>query len=272
MTTPDRPRHTLHHKAILLIITLMMTAATALTATAADNASKAFKSGETLTYKLYFNWKFIWLNAGTATMTTTYTKYDGRPAWRCALTTTTSKKIDKYFRMRDTLLCYTTSDVRPLYYRKGAREGDRYYIDEITYKYSSAGVDILMEQTSSKGVKTQKRQKSRNYAYDMMSIFLRARNFSTDGWKKGYTYLFPIADGNGIETARLRYLGRSTVKGEDGKKYKCLELAYIETEDGKQKEIVRFYVTDDTRHIPIRIDLFLKFGTAKAFVSDMKNV
>lgn len=273
MTTPTTTtRHTPLHRIAAIMALIMIAMAAPRTAAAANNGTNAFKSGETLTYKLYFNWKFIWLNAGTATMTTTYTRYDGRQAWRCALTTTTSKKIDKYFRMRDTLLCYTTKDIRPLYYRKGAREGDRYYIDEITYSYSASGADILMEQTSSKGVKTQKRQKSRNYAYDMMSIFLRARNFSTDGWKKGYTYLFPIADGKGIETARLRFLGRSTVKGEDGNKYKCLELAYIETEDGKQKEIVRFYVTDDSRHIPIRIDLFLKFGTAKAFVSNMKNV
>jgi hypothetical protein len=31
------------------------------------------------------------------------------------------------FVMRDTLLSYTTLDIAPLYYRKGAREGKRYY-------------------------------------------------------------------------------------------------------------------------------------------------
>ena len=33
----------------------------------------------------------------------------------------------------------------------------------------------------------------------------------------------------------------------------------------KAKELLRFYVTDDTRHIPVRIDFYLRFGTAKAF-------
>ena len=28
----------------------------------------AFSAGEELSYDLFFNWKFIWLNAGTATM------------------------------------------------------------------------------------------------------------------------------------------------------------------------------------------------------------
>lgn len=28
----------------------------------------AFKSGEFLTYNLYYNWKFVWVKAGTASM------------------------------------------------------------------------------------------------------------------------------------------------------------------------------------------------------------
>jgi hypothetical protein len=60
------------------------------------------------------------------------------------------------------------------------------------------------------------------------------------------------------------------VKGDDGKKYPCLVISYIEKDGKKDKEIVRFYVTDDSKHIPIRLDLFLRFGSAKAFFSSMK--
>jgi hypothetical protein len=41
--------------------------------------------------------------------------------------------------------------------------------------------------------------------------------------------------------------------------------------DAKYREIVRFYVTDDANHIPIRLDMFLKFGSAKAFITDLKG-
>ena len=37
------------------------------------------------------------------------------------------------------------------------------------------------------------------------------------------------------------------------------------------KEIVRFYVTDDANHIPVRLDMFLRFGSAKAFLVSMKG-
>ena len=46
----------------------------------------------------------------------------------------------------------------------------------------------------------------------------------------------------------------------------------MELEDGKYKRIVDFYVTDDENHVPIRLDMFLKFGAAKAFLVDMKGV
>ena len=232
----------------------------------------AFKSGESLTYNLYYNWQFIWVKAGTASMTTTEQQYQGQRAYKSALTTRGNGKVDKMFVLRDTILCYTSTDLVPLYYRKGAREGKRYYVDELFYKYSGGKCDLTMKALHSNGTRTTDHRSSRDNIYDMMSIFLRARNYSNTGWQKGHTIKFPIADGDGMKTAKLTYRGKSTVKADDGKKYKCLELSYLEPDDkNKDKEIVRFFVTDDSNHIPVRLDMFLKFGSAKAFLVNMKG-
>ena len=63
----------------------------------------AFKSGEKLEYKLYFNWKFIWKTAGTASMTTQSVNYKGQQAYQTDLITRTAKMADRFFQMRDTL-------------------------------------------------------------------------------------------------------------------------------------------------------------------------
>ncbi|EFI71868.1 conserved hypothetical protein [Segatella baroniae B14] len=34
---------------------------------------------------------------------------------------------------------------------------------------------------------------------------------------------------------------------------------------------VDFYVTDDSNHIPVRLDMYLRFGTAKAFLTGIKG-
>ncbi|MEE0335774.1 MAG: DUF3108 domain-containing protein, partial [Prevotella sp.] len=85
----------------------------------------AFKSGEFLAYNLYYNWKFVWVKAGTASMSTVQSQYRGHQAYRSSLITRGNKRVDDMFVLRDTLLCYGTTDLVPLYFRKGAREGSR---------------------------------------------------------------------------------------------------------------------------------------------------
>lgn len=234
-------------------------------------ANKALRANEAIYYNLYFNWKFIWIKAGTASMVTSAAPYKGEAAYKTSLVTKTSKTVDRYFRMRDTILVYFTPELTPLYYRKGANEGKRYYVDEMWYTYPTGGkcLTSLRHLNSDGTITTEKHHYDRNVS-DMLNSFQRVRNFDTKGWKAGHTVPLSIAGGEKIQPAKLIYRGKKTVKGDDDKKYPCLILSYVEKEDGKDKEIVRFFVTDDSRHIPVRLDLNLRFGTAKAFLARMK--
>lgn len=232
----------------------------------------AFKGGEVLQYNTYFNWKFVWVKVGSATMTTTNSTFKGRKAYRCSLTTRGNGRADKLFVLRDTILCYTTEGLLPLYYRKGAREGHRYYVDELTYEYANNNCYVTMEALHNDGSRTKMVKGLKENVYDMLSIFLRARNFSSAGWKKGHVVKFPIADGSGMKYSNLVYRGVTTIKADDDHRYRCLELSYVEPDGKKMKEIVRFYVTDDDNHVPIRLDMFLRFGSAKAYMTSMKGL
>ena len=232
----------------------------------------AFKSGEFLTYNLYYNWKFVWVKAGTASMYTVQSRYDGKQAYRTSLVTRGNDKVDNMFVLRDTLLCYNTLDLAPLYFRKGAREGKRYTVDEVFYSYPNGKCQVKQHRQHNSGRHSWQTHIYNECVYDMLSIFLRARSFNPAGWKKGHDIDFPIADGNGRTPEKIRFQGKTTIKADNGKKYKCLQLSYMELEDGKYKRIVDFYVTDDSNHVPIRLDMFLKFGSAKAFLVDMKGV
>ena len=260
-------------KQLRITIIFALLALLSVTATAQCRfRNTAFKSGEHLAYNLYFNWKFVWVKVGTAAMNITQSQYHGQPAYRASLTTKTGKKVDSFFILRDTLLCYSTLDLAPLYYRKGAEEGKHYTVDEVWYKYSDEKIQITQSRLKRNGDKNVRTITPDECVYDMMNIFLRARSFDPANWKKGYTVKFPIADGNGTDPARLRFIGRKTVKADNGVKYRCLELSYVELSKGKWKEIARFFVTDDNNHVPIRLDMFLKFGSAKAFLTNMSGV
>ena len=100
-----------------------------------ETQNLAFKAGERVTYDLYFNWKFVWVKAGTAQMQISDTKYHGKPAYRTFLQTKGNKRADFFFIMRDTLESVMSHDLVPYYFRKGAEEGSRYTVDEVNFSY-----------------------------------------------------------------------------------------------------------------------------------------
>lgn len=55
-------------------------------------------------------------------------------------------------------------------------------------------------------------------------------------------------------------------------KYRCLTFSFIEREKGKNHELIRFFVTDDKNHLPVRLDLFLSFGSAKCYLTGYKGL
>ena len=231
----------------------------------------AFKSGEFLSYNLYYNWKFVWVKAGTASMSTVQSSYKGKNAWRTSLITRGNNKVDEVFVMRDTLLCYSTLDLAPLYYRKGAREGSHYSVDEVFYTYPNQKCTVRMHRQYNDGTHSWKNNQYEDCVYDMMNIFNRARSFDPKDWKKGHTIQINIIDGKKLTPAQIRYKGKTIVKGDNGVKYNCLQLSFLELEKGKFVRVVDFFVTDDQNHIPVRLDMFFRFGSAKAFVVGIKG-
>ena len=233
----------------------------------------AFQSGEHLTYNLYFNWKFVWMKVGTAEMKTDQTTYKGQTAWRSHLITRVNSKLDGVFVMRDTLLSYCNQNLSPLYFRKGAREGKRYYVDELWYTYPNNKCHLKMHRINSHGEHKWQEKEYGDCIYDMMSIFLRARNFNASNMKKGENIPLPISDARQLQNSWLKYRGVENFKMEGTKdKYRCLVFSFIERENGKNHELIRFYVTDDQNHIPVRLDMFLSFGSAKAFLKGYKGI
>ena len=235
--------------------------------------NRAFKGGERLTYDLYFNWKFVWVKVGKATMNTDLTTYKGKEAYKASLVTGGNSKLDKFFTMRDTLLSYCSTDLTPIYFRKGAREGKRYYVDELWYTYPDNTCFLKQHAIRSSGEHRWGEAQYKDCIYDMMSIFLRARNYNAANMKKGDKIAMPISDARHLSNSWLTYQGKETFKIDETKeKFRCLVFSFYERENGKNHELIRFYVTDDQNHIPVRLDMFLSFGSAKAYLRSYKGV
>ena len=258
-------------KTLLFVACLFLGASAAHAQCSSTNT--AFKSGETLAYDLYFNWKFVWVKVGTASMNTTQTSYAGKPAYRSYLITRGSKKADNIFVMRDTLMAYTALDLTPLYYVKKAFEGDTYRKNEVWYSYPSGKCSVKMRYQRDNNTPKISSHTSKYCAFDMISMLLRARSFSAEGMKVGHRINFLMADGRDCEWKAIVYRGKKKFKMENSSTtYRCLVFSFVEKDKGKEKDIVTFYITDYKNHLPVRLDMNLNFGTAKAFLTGARGL
>ncbi len=231
----------------------------------------AFKSGEHVMYDLYFNWKFIWTKAGLASLTTNAMNYGSKPAYRMNLLAFGSRTADFFFKMRDTLTCIVGDRMQPYYFRKGAEEGGKYTVDEVFFSYKDGVSHAKQKRIKNYGNPKFSSAEDSRCMYDMLSILAQARSFDPTDYKVGQHIKFQMATGLKIEEQTLIYRGKETVEAQDGVKYRTLVFSLVEYKKKKEKEVITFYITDDRNHLPIRLDLFLNFGSAKAFLKTVKN-
>ena len=234
--------------------------------------NEAIQPGERLTYELKFNWKFIWVSAGEAKMDLLPVTYEGKECYQTTLYSISNKTVDMFFKMRDTLTCITTERLEPVYFRKGAEEGSSYTVVEARFSYLD-GKCIVDQSRARRGRDTVYRKDTLDFCvFDMLSILLQARSFDPTSYKMGDKILFPMATGRRVEEQTLIYRGKKNFKAEDGIKYRCLVFSLVEYDKkGKEVEVITFYVTDDKNHLPVRLDLYLNFGSAKAFLRTIEG-
>lgn len=225
----------------------------------------AFSAGEQVSYELYFNWGIIAKKVGTASFNISSTTYNGKQGYRMELLANTNKTADSVFKMRDTLTSIVSLRLEPLYYRKGAEENDRYTVEEAHYSYSGGVASVKQSRYKRDSGTIYSEKTDSRCIFDMVSIMGWARSLATTNLKPGQRFDFPLASGKQVEEGTLIYQGVKNLEAKDGHTYRTLIYSYITHRDGKDSEIIKFYVSDDPCHLPLRLDLSLKFGTARVY-------
>ncbi len=259
-------------KVVFVCILLALSVAGSRTYAQCESKNDAFQSGETLIYDLYFNWKFIWLKAGTAKMSTVSVDFLSQPCYSTRLLAISNKRVDNFFRMRDTLNSIYTEKLEPLYFRKAAEEGRRYTVDEAYFTYRDGYCFVNQKRTYKDGRVVLSEEVSNHCIYDMLSILATARSFNPEHYKEGDRIFFPMATGKKVEEQILIYRGKKDFEANNKVTYRCLVFSLVEMKGDKEKEVITFYITDDKNHLPVRLDMFLNFGSAKAFLKNATGI
>ena len=151
-------------------------------------------------------------------------------------------------------------------------EGKNYYIDQAHFSYSGNRVSVKLHQRKNLQHDYYGEYDSTLCVFDMLTIMARARSWDASTLRPGDKIRFLMADGENVEKELLLYRGKETIESKDGHHYRCLVFSFYEDNDeDRDRELIRFFITDDRNHLPIRLDMNLNFGSAKAFMHTVRG-
>ena len=226
---------------------------------------------EQLDYTLYFNWKFVWIKAGRASLVTRPVTYKGQDAVVATLLANSSETADNLYYLRDTLTTTVSRNGIPLYFEKHCIEGKDVVWERAWYSRTDDDrYCVNLRKDYVDGRVREDRWTGLQQPYDLVSIMLHARSLDLDALTVGQRLTFPIVDSKKVLNQTLVYLGRQQIKAEGGGLVEChafslkSQLANLSTNGQEEKEILRFYLATSAQHVPLQIDINFRFGSAKA--------
>ena len=194
-------------------------------------------------------------------------------SYRLMLTAKTKPWADKFFEVRDTLLCSVSKNqFQPLSYSKISHEGGVYRRDDIKYYHNGNMVRAAVTRTKEdkKGLRTMTRNQfsASGSAYDMLSVFyfLRTIDYASLAQKKSIST--NIFSGSKVESLTIRYVGKERLKMRGGKTRDAIKITFSFTTGGKKKssDSIEAWLSDDASHIPLQLIGKLPVGSVRVYL------
>lgn len=223
----------------------------------------AFQHGEKITFTVFYNVIGLYVNAGTATFTTTETSYQNNDVFHVVGEGATNSKYDWIFKVRDRYESYfRTDNLKPLKFVRNVQEGDYKRYEEVVFDHENKTA------VTNKGV-----IRIPGSIQDVISSLYYARNIDYNKYKKGDQINFNMFLDNEIHNMYIRYLGKEHIKTKYGT-FRAIKIKPLLLKgnvfDGGEKMTI--WVTDDANKIPVRIESPLTVGKIKVDMMHYSNL
>lgn len=215
-------------------------------------------------FNLYLGIGPVRIPAGTARLYDTEVIFNGRDAIRTAMEMSTNSTADKLFMLRDTIESYNTASGESIYFRKTVNEGSKHNLETAQF---SKDKDRFVVNLTTWDKNTDKRTGQATEwrptrIFDLLSMIAFTQKIDTSDSQPGRTESLPMVNGNTVVQQYLVYTGNKEIKADDGRTYDCMIISIRDYKEGKERETVKAYVTNDSKHTPIQLDIILGTGTA----------
>ena len=223
----------------------------------------AFQPQEKISYNVYYNVIGIYVNAGSATFTTSSEKFQNEDVFHVVGEGSTNPHYDWIFKVRDRYESYfTATDLQPVKFIRNINEGKYKKHEEVTFNPQTNTA------VTNKGV-----YKVPANVQDVVSIMYYARNINYDQCKSDDKISFSMFLDDKVYSMYIHYIGKETIKTKFGK-FNAIKLKPLLLKgsifDGGEKMTI--WVTDDSNHIPVRIESPIIIGSVKIDLMAYENL
>ena len=235
-----------------------------------DIENYTFEGGEVVTYHAYYNWHFIWLNAGIVHFSVEDKSYEGKDTWFLSAYGRTYNSYDKFMEVRDTFEAYVDKErFDPIYFNRVTKEGSTVGHHSYWFDYQSK----LIRTQCKKGKETYFKDSAivlQSCTADLLTMVYKARNIDYSKYQVNEKIPIRMIVDNKIYDLYIRYQGRELIKNRDGRKFRCLKFSPLLVpgtifESGEDMTV---WVTDDQARVPIVVEAKVLIGSVKAVFVD----
>lgn len=230
----------------------------------------AFKAGEVLTYKLYYNWNFVWVAAGEVE----FRVRDQSDMYQLSAHGSTYSSYEWFYKVRDKYDTFVDKETMlPIISIRDIHEGKYRLYDKITFDRRRN----VAESFRGKSLATAKTTKYdiEPCMHDILSIIYSSRNVDFNGLNKGDKVPVKIFVDKKTWPIKVTYRGRDSNKKIKGQgRFRTIQFSprvggnFYFDDDTEMK----VWVSDDKNRIPLMIESPLSVGSVKAVLKDYKGL
>jgi hypothetical protein len=233
-----------------------------------------FHHGEKVELDFYFKWGLLMTKGGGVTMSVSSSEYEHTAAWKSDVLLYTSGMADKLFRIRDTIVNYTTQhEPRILFSTKHSDEGGYYQIDNLTYSYKGEDTYVHVFSRNRNRIMADTLLAGGNCVLDILGSLIYARSFNWHEMEQSRHHHLQIAMGKSVIPISCRYEGQRIMERDDVK-YNTRYFIVDVFDDAftQSKEALEIWIGDDENHIPVKVRAKLKLGAMEAYYKNSSGL
>lgn len=223
----------------------------------------SFREGEKLTFRVYYNMGFIWINAGNANFTTNLEDLNGHKVYHITGDGKTAASYEWFYKVKDRYETYLDKEtLSPDRFVRNVHEGSTKIYQDVSFNHKKE-----------EAISNNKAYHISQCTQDVLSAIYFARNIDYNKFSPGDKIPFTMFLDNKLYSLYIKYLGKEQITTKMGT-YKAIKIVPLLIEgtifEGGEKMTI--WVSDDQNHLPLRVESPILVGSIKVDLMEFEGL